>query len=44
MRTFTWGLRPVTRDGAAEITHGLPLWGVTDQANRWSITHNWGAR
>ena len=44
MRTFTWGLRPVTRDGAAEITHGLPLWGVTDQSNKWSITHNWGEK
>lgn len=29
-RTFGWGLRPLTRDGAATIVHGHPLWGVTD--------------
>lgn len=40
-RSFNWGLRPVTRDGAAILTHGLPLWGVTDQGNNWSITHQW---
>tara|TARA_B100001287_G_scaffold62031_1_gene50138 strand:+ start:44919 stop:47069 length:2151 start_codon:yes stop_codon:yes gene_type:complete len=40
-RTFQWGIRPVTRDGAALLTHGLPLWGVTDQANYWPVTHTW---
>ena len=40
-RSFTWGIRPVTRDGAAQVTHGLPLWGVTDQGSSWSITHAW---
>ncbi len=40
-RSFSWGLRPVTRDGGALLVHGLPLWGVTDQANRWSVTHAW---
>lgn len=40
-RSFTWGIRPVTRDGAALLTHGLPLWGVTDQGSDWSVTHSW---
>lgn len=40
-RSFSWGIRPVTRDGGAFLVHGLPLWGVTDQANRWSVTHAW---
>ena len=40
-RSFNWGLRPVTRDGAAVLTHGLPLFGVTDQGSNWSITHSW---
>ena len=40
-RSFSWGIRPVTRDGAAMLIHGLPLWGVTDQGNHWSITHAW---
>ena len=40
-RSFSWGIRPVTRDGAALVEHGLPLWGVTDQGNHWSITHAW---
>lgn len=40
-RSFAWGIRPVTRDGAAQLTHALPLWGVTDQGSYWSITHAW---
>ena len=36
-RNFNWGLRPVTRDGAAILTHSMPLWGVTDQGNFWPI-------
>ena len=40
-KSFNWGLRPVTRDGAAILIHGLPLWGVTDQGNKWSIIHSW---
>jgi hypothetical protein len=40
-RTFQWGIRPVTRDGAALLTHGLPLWGVTDQGSFWSVAHSW---
>ncbi len=34
-RTFGWGLRPLTRDGAANLIHGYPLWGVTDQVSRY---------
>lgn len=40
-RSFAWGIRPVTRDGAAQLTHALPLWGVTDQGSYWSIIHSW---
>ena len=29
-RTFGWGLRPLTRDGAQMLIHGHPLWGVTE--------------
>lgn len=32
-RNFGWGLRPLTRDGAQSIIHGLPLWGVTGNAD-----------
>jgi hypothetical protein len=32
-KTFGWGLRPVTRDGAQSLTYGYPLWGVTDPAS-----------
>ena len=33
-RTFGWGLRPLTRDGAQSLIHGHPLWGVTDPSSR----------
>jgi len=40
-RTWGWGLRPLTRDGAASIIHGHPMWGVTDGASdhlfRWGM-------
>ncbi len=29
-RTFGWGLRPLTRDGAQMLMPGHPLWGVTE--------------
>ena len=32
-RTFGWGLRPITRDGAQTLNYGYPLWGVTDNSN-----------
>jgi len=40
-RNWGWGLRPLTRDGAATIIHGHPMWGVTDGASdhlfRWGL-------
>lgn len=36
-----FGLRPLTRDGAAILVHGLHLWGVTDQSSRMNITRDW---
>ena len=36
-KTFGWGLRPLTRDGAQSLTYGYPLWGVTDGSNDKSI-------
>jgi len=33
-RTFGWGLRPLTRDGAQSLIYGHPLWGVTDTASK----------
>ena len=32
-KTFGWGLRPLTRDGAQSLIYGYPLWGVTDSSN-----------
>ena len=32
-RTFGWGLRPLTRDGAQMLIHGHPMWGVTDSVS-----------
>jgi hypothetical protein len=32
-RTFGWGLRPLTRDGAQSIIYAHPLWSVTDPAS-----------
>ena len=29
-RSFGWGLRPITRDGAQSLIYSHPLWGVTD--------------
>mgnify|MGYP006153257189 CR=1 FL=1 len=31
-RFFSWGLKPLTRDGAAILSHGFHLYGVTEQA------------
>lgn len=36
-----FGLRPITRDGAAILNHGHHLWGVTEQAQYMSITEDW---
>ncbi len=35
------GLRPITRDGAAYLIHGLTLWTVTDQAKYEHILRDW---
>jgi hypothetical protein len=29
-RTFGWGLKPITRDGAQSMVHAFSLWGATD--------------
>lgn len=34
-----FGLRPITRDGAAKLMHSHHLWGVTDQASRINFEH-----
>ena len=36
-----FGLRPITRDGAAYLNHSHHLWGVTDQAQSNNIFRDW---
>jgi len=36
-----FGLRPLTRDGAAIINHSYSLWGVTDQGSFYNIEKDW---
>jgi hypothetical protein len=36
-----FGLRPITRDGAATLIHSHNLWGVTEQAQRENIIRDW---
>jgi len=36
-----WGLKPLTRDGAAYITHSHHLWGITEPAQAYSIERDW---
>ncbi|MDB9907195.1 YjbH domain-containing protein [Gammaproteobacteria bacterium] len=33
-RNFGWGLRPITRDGGATLSHGHNLWGVAYKSNK----------
>ncbi|MDA9130832.1 YjbH domain-containing protein [Gammaproteobacteria bacterium] len=33
-RNFGWGLRPITRDGGATLSHGHNLWGVAHKSNK----------
>ncbi|MDC1401434.1 YjbH domain-containing protein [Gammaproteobacteria bacterium] len=33
-RNFGWGLRPMTRDGGATLSHGHNLWGITHKSNK----------
>ena len=35
-RKSHFGLRPVTRDGAAYLEHGFSLWGITEQAQLYN--------
>jgi len=37
---FSWGLRPLTRDGAAVLHHGFNLYGVTEQAQYQTYTRD----
>ncbi len=37
-RSFSWGLRPLTRDGAQAVIHASPLWSVTDQSSEHGFT------
>ena len=32
-RHFGWGLKPITRDGGAVLSHGYNLWGVAHKSN-----------
>ena len=36
-----WGLKPLTRDGAAYVTHSHHLWGITEPAQAYSIERDW---
>ena len=36
-----FGLRPLTRDGAAFLKHSHSLYGVTEQANYGNIVRDW---
>jgi len=36
-----WGLRPLTRDGAASLQHSHPLWGITEPGQSYGITRDW---
>ncbi|MDB2510819.1 YjbH domain-containing protein [Gammaproteobacteria bacterium] len=33
-RNFGWGLKPITRDGGAVLSHGHNLWGVAHKSNK----------
>ena len=39
-RDIPWGLKPLTRDGAAFLYHGFPLYGVTEQADAHSLVRD----
>ena len=36
-RTFGWGLKPITRDGAQSLIYSHPLWGITQPSNYHSF-------
>ena len=41
-RHFGWGLKPITRDGGATLSHGLNLWGVTHRSNKHRFNRHIG--
>lgn len=40
-RKIPWGLRPLTRDGAASLVHGQTIWGITGEASSDAISRSW---
>ena len=36
-----WGLKPLTRDGAAYLHHSHHLWGITEPAQSYAFTRDW---
>lgn len=40
-RKIPWGLRPLTRDGAAYLVHGQTIWGITEQASFDAVNRSW---
>ncbi|MDA9868475.1 YjbH domain-containing protein [Gammaproteobacteria bacterium] len=39
-RNFGWGLKPITRDGGATLSHGHNLWGVAYKSNKRSFNRH----
>ena len=39
--TTGFGLKPLTRDGAATLVHSHHLWGITEQAQKINIDRDW---
>jgi len=39
-RNFGWGLKPMTRDGGATLSHGHNLWGVAHKSNKHSFNRH----
>lgn len=36
-----WGLKPLTRDGAAMVQHSHHLWGMTEPGQTYALTRDW---
>jgi hypothetical protein len=39
--TSGFGLKPLTRDGAAPLVHSHHLWGITEQAQKANLDRDW---
>jgi hypothetical protein len=39
-RNFGWGLKPITRDGGAILSHSHVLWGVTHKSNKHNFNRH----